>query len=471
MLDVSGPRLDALGDHRNHFYSSHPPLSALLLAGAFSLFGVSEATFRGFLIAMSVVALLLFRRLAARLLPGPYDQVAAAAFALLPMFVFYSVVTCLHVVALVGILGAFLFYLRWRDSACPGDYAGIVGALLFACSSSWEGYYAAPVLAVAHLWDRRPRRAAALSLLGVNVAVFAVILLHLWAADPSGRAPIRSLLGAGLARSSLQGPALLPYLLGEAREVGLLLTVPATALAGLWTLTRFRAARGEGDGLIAASWLLGLHEIVFARLASGHEYYSYFLVVPVALGAGAGLRLVRELPDARIRAAAIAVLGAAFLGQSAWALSRRLGREGGYEFYWRLGLAVREAVAPEEKVFYLTDHAPFYTPFYADRASLWYDARNRLLLAENTGPRREGVPEEEVLRLLRENPGKLDWAVTADRETTVPRVAWLRGLDDRGLESYGVETGRTARRELLERLCGAPREVGGFLFWRLPRPP
>src|SRR6187455_2527369 len=46
MLDVSGPRLEAYGDYRAQYYSNHPPLSALFLAGAFAVAGVSEATFR-----------------------------------------------------------------------------------------------------------------------------------------------------------------------------------------------------------------------------------------------------------------------------------------------------------------------------------------------------------------------------------------------------------------------------------------
>jgi dolichyl-phosphate-mannose-protein mannosyltransferase len=468
LLDVSGPRLDAYENYRDYFYSNHPPLSALLLAGAFALFGVGEATFRGFLIAGSVVALFLFRRLAARVLRPPYDRAATAFFALFPMFVYYSIVTGLQLVALIGVLGAFLFYLRWLETGRRREYAGIVASIALACYSSWEGYYAAPALVIAHLWNRRPRRGAALALLGVNGAIFGIYLLHLWAADPAGLDPLRSLLEAGVARSTLKGPPFLSYVAGEARELALMFTLSALGLVAVWAASLVRPPREDSDGLIAGSALLGLHEIVFAKLAADHEYYSYFLVVFVALGAAAGLsRLERR---SRRTALATGLLAAvAFAGQVAWMLPRRLGREGGYEFYYRLGLAMRDVVPPEGRVFLLTDNIPFYTPFYGDRYSKWYDAPNRELVTENTGGRRREVSEEEVHRLLRENPEHLDWAVTAEKETAVAHVAWLRPLDDRSLEAFGVETRRTPRRELLEQLYGPPREHGGFLFWDLHR--
>jgi hypothetical protein len=470
MLDVSGPRLDAYPDYRDHYYSNHPPLSALLLAAVFVPFGGSELTIRAVLVVLSVAAFALFRLLALRVLPPPYSRIATAGFALLPMFVYYSIVTVLHVVALLGILAALLSYLRWVEIPSPGRYAAIVGSIFFACYSSWEGYYAAPALVIAHLWSRRPRRAAVLALLGVNVAIFGVYLLHLWAADPSRLAPLRSLLAAGTTRTVLSRLAILPYLVGEAKEFAVMFTLPVLALGGVWIASLVREPRGDADGLILGTLCLGLHEIVFAKLASQHEYYSYFLIIPASLGGAAGLRRLTDWLRARSPAGARAVaalLAVAFLGQSAWILQRRLCREGGYEFYYRLGEAIRSTVAPEEKVFVLTDNIPFYTPYYGDRYSLWYDARNRLLMAENTGPRRTEVREEEILRLLRDNPGRLDWAVTADKATALPAVAWLRNLDDASLDSFGVETRRTPRRELLEQRYGAPRVLGGFLFWKL----
>jgi hypothetical protein len=470
MLDVSGPRLEAYENHRDYFYSNHPPLSALLLAAAFALFGVCETTFRAFLIAMSILALLLFRRLAAGILRPPYDRVATALFTLLPMFVYYSIVTCLQVVALIGVLGAFLFYLRWRSTQRPRDYAGIVISIVFACYSSWEGYYVAPALIAAHVWSRRPGTRAVLGLLGVNVAVFGVYLLHLWSADPLHLAPIRSLLSAGASRSSFKDLPLLAYVLGEAREIALLFTLPVLAMAGCWIFTLIRGPREESDGLIAGAAFLGLHEILFATLASGHEYYSYFLIVFAALAAAAGLQRLTGWIRVRSHNAALAagiLLACAFLGQAAWILPRRLLKEGGYEFYYKLGIALDGATRPQDRVLILTHNSTFYTPFYGDRYSQYYEPASGELVPENSGGRRSGVTEKDVLDLLRTNSGRFDVAVTADKSIVVPQVRWLQGMDDATLERFGVDTHRTPRRDLLEQICGPPREHGGFLFWDL----
>lgn len=466
MLDVSGPRLEPFGNYREYYYSNHPPLSALLLAGVFAVFGSSEAVFRGFLIAVSLACLLLFRRLAARVLEPPWDRVASVVFALLPMFVFYSIVTCLQVVALAGVLGAYLFYFRWRESRSGRDYAGLAGCLVVACYSSWEGYYAAPALVVAHAWSRRPGLRPVLALLGLNVAIFGVYLLHLYAADPAGLDPIRSLLTAGAARSWIGGPSPFRYALGEARELGLMFTVPVLLAAAFWAISRWKAPRTESDGVIAGAALLGLHELVFATLASGHEYFSYFLVVFLPLAAAAGLRALRER-QARLAPAASLLLAVAFLGQSGWVLSRRLLNEGGYEFYYRLGRAIDGATRPDDRVLILTNNIPFYTPYYGDRYAMYYDAEGGEFMPECSGGRRTGVTESDVLDLIRGDAGGFDVAVSAEKETVLPEVRWLQGLDDATLEAFGVETSRSKRRELLERRCGAPRLHGGFLFWDL----
>lgn len=470
MLDVSGPSLEAVDNPRGYFYSNHPPLSALLLAGVFAVFGVNEIAFRGFLIVASLLALFLFRRLAMRILRPPFDRVASVIFAFLPMFVFYSIVTCLQVVALNGVLGALLFYLRWRETGRARDYVGIVGSIVFACYSSWEGYYAAPAMIVAHLWSRRPERGAVAALAGINLAVFAFYLLHLWAADPVTLDPIKSLFKSAAARSSMSNLTLFGYLVGEAREIALLFTLPVTILAGVWGVAVVRGPRAESDGLILGAALLGLHEVVFPTLASGHEYYSYFLAIFLALAAAAGLARIAErigMQSGRRVRAAFAVLVVAFFGQVAWVLPRRLAREGGYEFYYRLGLALDRATKPEDRVLILTHNSTFYTPFYGDRYAVYYEPTSGELVPENSGGRRSGVTEADVLELIRTNSGRFDVAVTAEKSLTVPQVKFLRGLDDSTLRKFGVETEPTPRRALLQELYGPPREREGFLFWDL----
>jgi hypothetical protein len=469
-LDVSGPSLVPYEDYRRYFYSNHPPLPVLIMAGSFVMFGVSEATYRVTLILFSAVAVLLFRRIAARLVPAPHDRTATVIFAALPMFAYYSIVTCLQVTALVGILAGVLFYLRWRDDGGTGPYLGILISTGLACYCAWPGYYLAPALAAAHLRSGQPRTRAVLALLGWNVVVFGLYLFHLWIASPPDLDPIRKLLSAGTDRASLQGIRLLPYMLGECRELALMITVPVIGLAAVGLIPMFRKGVSRDHRLVASIAILGMDEIVFARLASQHEYYSYFLVVFFALAAGIGLGVLSSWIRARQPAAALpvvsVVLGLALL-QSVWILQRRLTHEGGYEFYYRLGLALKEGVRPNQRVLLLTDSTPFYTPYYGDVYQQWYNASDQELRTENSGGRRYGVREQDLEEIMSARPCLFDVAVTAEKATVVPYVAFLQRLDDAQLRKFGVETERTSRRAVLERRCGLPVECGGFLFWKL----
>lgn len=469
MLDVSGPSLEAYPDYRHYFYPNHPPLSALLLAGAFGLFGVSEAVFRATLILLSIAAVLLFRRVAARLLAPPYDLAATAIFAFLPSFAYYSVVTCLQVTALVGVLAAVLLYLRWCETGRRREFAGLVAAIAWACFSSWPGYYVAPALLAAHFRSGKPRGRWVAALLGLNIALFGAYALHLWAAEPRDLDALRQLGEAALTRSSLGGPGLLRYLAGEARELGLMMTFAALALALFWGFSLAKGPRRPPDRLVAALALLGLDEALFARLASAHEYYSYFLCVFVALAAAGGLErlaaALRERP-AWLRRGALGACAALFLAQSAWVLGRRLTLEGGYEFYHRLGIAIAETTRPEDKVVILTDDIRFYTPYYADRYSVWYNRNDGRLVTENTGGIVAPFGPEALRAFLRENRQGFRYAVTADRDGIRRHVRVLAGADDALLRKFGVHDDD---REFLRELCGPPVERSGFLFWELPR--
>jgi hypothetical protein len=465
-LDVSGPSLEPYANPRHYFYANHPPLPVLLMAASFAVFGSGEVQYRVTLIVCSIAALVLFRLFARRVLPAPYDRAATAIFAFLPAFAYYSIVTCLQVTTLVAVLGALNFYVRWRESGRPAHYAGIVASIGVATLCSWSGYYVAPALVAAHLRKGERGNRAVLALLAFNVLFFGLYLFWLWRAEPVDLDPIRKLLGAGLNRSSWSGLSFLGYVVGETRKLSLVLTAPALLVAGFWVASLFRLAPDRNDRLIASLALLGLDQVVFVRLAMGHEYYNYFLCVFVALAAAAGLSRLARRPALRTFAVAAGVL---ILLQSAWILQRRLTKEGGYEFYYKLGIALDGATRPSDRVLLLTDNLPFYTPYYGDRYAVYYDRTAGELLPENSGGRRSGVSESDLLDLIRTNSDGFDVAVTAEKASVVPHVRWLQGRDEAGLHAFGVETGRTARRELLEQVCGPPREAGGFLFWDFRR--
>src|SRR5436190_16648419 len=265
-LDVSGPSLDPYPDYKKYFYSNHPPLPALFMAAVFAVAGVSEAAFRIALILLSLASVVLFRRISARVLPAPGDRAATVIFAALPMFAYYSIVTALQVLALTAILAAVLFYLRWRDGGGKGDYVGLLASIAVACYAAWCGYYVALVLVAAHVRSGLPRTRAVVALIGWNVLLFGVVLLHLWIASPQDLDPIRKLISAGLDRATPRGLSILGYVLGEGRELAMMMTVPALLLAAVGLGGLRPSTLMPNERLIAGLALLGLDEVVFARL-------------------------------------------------------------------------------------------------------------------------------------------------------------------------------------------------------------
>lgn len=461
-LDVSGPSLAPYPDPRDYFYVNHPPLPALVVAGAFAVAGVSEAAYRGLLLCASLAAVLLFRRLALRLLPPPWDRLATVLFAFTPLFAYYSVVTGLQVLCLLGLLSGLLCYLRWVERPSTACYLGLWASLAWACGCAWAGYYLAPALVLAHLAARRPRRGPILALLAANLLCFGAYLLWLQAADPGGGS-VRKLLSAAADRSS--SAPLAAWAVSEAREWLLLLTLPALALGGIAAARGWRRPWTPEGALIASLLLLGLDEVLFRRLVTAHEYFSYFLCVPVALGAAAGARELHARIGTRRPGLATGVLSAfllAFLAQSSWILHRRFTREGAYSFYRALGLAMAEATRPEDRILVLTDHIPFYTPFYGDRHVLWHDARGAELVPENSGGRRP-MTREALLADLAAARVPADWVVTTDAETVSPVVPFTASLTEEQRSAFGIGPAPAVLRERF----APPLARGGFLFWRL----
>ncbi|HVR86081.1 MAG TPA: hypothetical protein VMU54_17295, partial [Planctomycetota bacterium] len=107
----------------------------------------------------------------------------------------------------------------------------------------------------------------------------------------------------------------------------------------------------------------------------------------------------------------------------------------------------------------------FYTPYYADLYTLWFDGNHRQLLTEDSGPHRKEFGEADLEALLETRPPPADVIVTAEKDSSVPKIPFLQRLNDAQLRAFGVQTERGPLRLLLERTCGDPVEHAGFLFW------
>lgn len=401
-LEVSSPDLSVYrGEVLRYVYPNRPPVSVLVTAAWFALFGASEAVLRLSLIAASLGALLAFHAAARRLAPPREALLATGVFAFMPLYGYFSVVAVHLVYALAFSLAAWACRLRWADGLRWRMLAGLFLAL--GCLSDWPAYYAALALAIDAFRSRQ--RAAAAGFLGVAAGAVALHAAHL--AWVGGGDLVRRFVAAGAERAVF--PNVPAFAVGEARELALYATVGVLVLAAAGART-----------LPAAAWLLallGLDELVFARWAFVHDYLTYPLAPVLALAAARGACVLAAAPRGRWAVAACLSLAAA---QAAWVTGNRLTRFGAYELEVRGGQAVGSVVAPHERALILFAQQRQALSWYADRWTAGVEPGEDLLRVHPSGG---GVPVGDWAARF----GDVDWVVFADPALVAEQVAFFRG--------------------------------------------
>jgi hypothetical protein len=297
------------------YYTNHPPLLPMVVAGSFAIFGPHEWAARLVPILFTLVSLILIWRIGVFVRGQAFGLLAVAIFAFVPMNAFYGRMVDHEALVLAFVLGALFCYLRWRADAAPGWLAGSLGLLALAMATGWPGYYMAGFLPVHHLLTergtRRDRRVLLYPLLAF--AAFAVFLLHVqWLRGGGGldelvrqfatrtSAHTADFTEGGASRFSWPGFAML-----WAARAYKLFTLPVLIVAAfaLWDMLCDRGgphARSHGVALLLAVFA-ATHLVLFRQGAWVHEYWGFYLSAPLAwLAAGGVLGLMRERTTPRL---------------------------------------------------------------------------------------------------------------------------------------------------------------------------
>jgi hypothetical protein len=450
--EISGPRLEAYDDPRKYYYVEHPFLPAWLVGASYAVFGAAEWSTRLPFLLFALGAIAVFWRVARRVIGEDAAPWASVAFALSPMIAYFSVATGHQAPTIFFLLLGILFYLRWIETGRRRELAGLFAAQVAACWSDWPGYYLALFLVAHALLVRRKSWKVAAASVGLNFAMFGGFVLLLYSLEPGGASCVRRLFFAGGSRAA--GMGLVHYAVGEGREIALYFTLPLLVAAGAWIVTRFRR-RDDADRTILCFLVFGVDEIVFRQLAARHDFYSYYLILFLAL---AGARTLREFAVSRAgRAVAVGAL-ALFLSQSAWVLRNRLTQRGAYEFYRELGLALSEETPPEARVLILVDDIPHYTPWYGDRFALRYHAETRTLRYENMGTHYDAP---DLVEFLDRRRSEFDAVVTARSDLAGGNEFFRRsGV----LEKFHVLPPGSELERRLDAIAASVRVRRGFTF-------
>lgn len=399
------------------FYPGHPPLLSWMLAGWMAMFGQSEESIRALPLLFTAINLVLIYFLTARVLHPPAGLAATVICSVLPMTAYYATSLNMEWFTTTAMLGASLAYLRYVKCGCRWAVAILFTCVVLGCWMDWPMHIFCGILAAAHwlacrkvLSDERRATSAHSSLiahrsaLALPIALIAVpvlmfvafaVYVHLNGASVTAlieHAKVRSGVsdsGAVAAQGSSGDPT--PYhtmfkmLIGRRAELEEwfidYFTYPALLLGFIgaiawkwWTpaLARNEDSRRTLFRILAVFVLTqAVYTLAFAEGALRHEFWNYYLIVPVAILSG-GLCVSLTLRDAA-RSPLIGALDrigwavALLIPLMAYASLMRLWHGGGFDWQ-RVGYAneLMHHTTPRDAIF--TDRRIGYAlSWYADR--------------------------------------------------------------------------------------------------------
>jgi len=370
---ISETRLGVSLDHGSApldpkaFYVHHPPLVVWLLAGAYKIFGVSEAVGRAVPIAFSVFGAICLTFLAATLAGRRAGLFSLIAFLSTPCLLYYGRMPNHEPIGLPLMIAASWSALAWSRSPSPRTFVLCLTAVILACLSCWIGFVFALALGLSALWWMPNGKRL---FLGIGIASTMTLLFlgwHIKTVRTDGFADLIAAFGlrAGAAEFGFFDwiQRILDWLLRLLTPVGLAAALMhALGRAGLPVNCRRTLLP-----LAAAGWA---NVLLFRQGAFIHEYYVYFLSAPAALVVG----IVAAKAAAPRFLAQIALVSCVLAGVNT-AVSLRGQQSNLYasaipespRFVVELGLRIAERLPPDAVI--LVDAAAIgeHLAFYADR--------------------------------------------------------------------------------------------------------
>jgi 4-amino-4-deoxy-L-arabinose transferase-like glycosyltransferase len=297
-LRTKGPVESKLGAQRDHNaterrYAHHPPLIYLAVAASESLFGERPAATRLPVLLSSLGAILVVFFLLSEV--GVAEVPAALGLGIAfssPMFFVYGTVLD---TGMFGLFFGALLLLLWQRHRGGGDPSPVKlgAAAALSALAAWPGMLVALLVSVCSLRELRHRRQPA------NIAVVVgtltgMLLVLVWALWVYGS--FSDLVQIAGARSS-QSEGVLGFVRGQAGNLRNLFPV-SFVLLPLAFAAAVMDKKTRHVGRIAVAAVVA-YAVFFRQGAAIHDYWNYWVLLPMALGTGVILqwlwsRLPRE---------------------------------------------------------------------------------------------------------------------------------------------------------------------------------
>lgn len=293
-------------------YATHPAGLVWLLAGAFRLFGESEAVARMTAIIASLISLAVWMRLVERAHGRELAMLTGLVYCVMPMSVYYGRMMNHEAFCLCAMLCALAFWQRCIErgsdtSRRAGAAIGWSAAVILGMAIDWPVALFAGLFSV-HAWFewRRTRLSGRLCLLvwAVFLCGFLTVILHIVHAGLAGRWADLFAIFTSRSASSTAGPTSKTWpntIENFTWPVMILVAITAIRiLSELLRSTRRKSAHEQKSVTqgVDAEWVLhvtGLAWLVpFLRQYQYHAYWVFYLGPLVALGAAIGIQTLRD---------------------------------------------------------------------------------------------------------------------------------------------------------------------------------
>lgn len=372
---------DALG-----YYTHHPILMPLLLAGSLALFGVTDWAIRLVPVISAVIMIYFLFKLVAKLWDTPTAVLTAFFLTFSPMLLYYSKIPIHETVAL-----GFIGFTLW--AYFTGRYRLVIIGLILSQLTSWAGYYLSLYLPLHALlftprgWPHGLPRGGLITLFLIAPALFIVHNLHSYWLTGSMDNLFQAFLFRVNANSADQifGFTYPQFFILQARWAVIYFTRIVAVLSAIWLVgffIRFWRLRriSVQDSFVLLLLVFGFtHNAIFRQQAFIHDYTLIYALPFFAVSSAAILSKLKLHPI-------ILVVALMLMATERLAYVKALFHTGDANPGVPLGKAINRWTAPAESTLILnTELMRFYDVFisyYADRKVIAADNLTPQLLGQ-----------------------------------------------------------------------------------------
>jgi hypothetical protein len=278
------------------YYTHHPPLLSLMLAGMFAVLGEKEWVARLLPIAFSLVAVVLLWALMKDCAGRRAATFGAGLFAATPMELYYGRMVNFEPIDLMWMLGGLLCLRRWEQTGGQGWRNCMLAAFVLSLWTAWLGYIFVLILSVCSFTTRGKRNPRlALLLLGLCLASIVLFMLQIYWVQPNAW---QDLIENFNRRMSSQTWGNMPNFTRKDWEwrIGWMLLTHIQPMAWalgvfglvwlLWCQRKDEPLRWLGWAALCFSVLSAFYVVAFRNASYTHAYASFYFIVPVAIGGG-----------------------------------------------------------------------------------------------------------------------------------------------------------------------------------------